>query len=51
MLGVSLALIVVGVLLLFLFPWGGILLGVVGIVLLVLTIAGVLGGARPERRT
>ena len=48
MIAVALALIGLGALLLFLFPWGGILLGLVGIALLVLTIAGWI--ARPTNR-
>jgi NADH:ubiquinone oxidoreductase subunit 3 (subunit A) len=40
MIGAALALIVLGVILLFLFPWGGIIAGLVGLVLLVLFLAG-----------
>jgi hypothetical protein len=49
MIAVSLALVGIGVLLLFLFPWGGIVLGIVGLVLLVLTLAGWI--ARPASRS
>jgi hypothetical protein len=41
MLGVALALIAIGVMLLFLVPWVGLPLGIVGIVLALLYIAGV----------
>jgi hypothetical protein len=40
MIAVALALIGLAVLLLFLFPWGGIVLGLVGLALLVATLAG-----------
>jgi hypothetical protein len=40
MIGVALVLIVGGVLLLFLFPWGGIAAGAVGLILLVLWLLG-----------
>ena len=40
MIGVALALIVVGIVLLFALPWVGVPLGIVGLVLLVLYIAG-----------
>jgi hypothetical protein len=40
MIGVGLALIVIGIILLFMLPWVGIVLGVVGIVLSVLYLAG-----------
>ena len=40
MIGAALALIVLGVILLFLFPWGGIIAGIVGLVLLVLFLFG-----------
>ncbi len=48
MIAVALGLIALGVLLLFLFPWGGIVLGLVGIVLFVLTLLGWVG--RPSNR-
>jgi hypothetical protein len=48
MIAVSLTLIGIGVLLLFLFPWGGIVLGIVGLALFVLTLAGWVG--RPANR-
>jgi hypothetical protein len=38
--GLALVLIILGVIGLFLFPWGGIALGIVGVVLLVLYLAG-----------
>jgi hypothetical protein len=41
MIGVALALIVVGVLLLFMVPWVGAALGVVGLILAILYVAGV----------
>ena len=41
MIGVALALIVVGVILIFIVPWVGIAAGAVGIVLFVLFLAGV----------
>jgi hypothetical protein len=40
MIGVALALLVIGVVLLFVIPWFGIPLGIAGLVLLVLAIAG-----------
>lgn len=40
MIGVALAILVIGVVLLFVVPWFGIPLGIVGLVLLVLAIAG-----------
>jgi hypothetical protein len=48
MIAVALGLIALGVLLLFLFPWGGIVLGIVGVVLFVLTLVGWVG--RPANR-
>ena len=50
MIAVSLGLVLIGVLLLFLFPWGGIVLGLVGIVLFVLTLVGWVGGRTGARR-
>ena len=41
MLGAGIALLLIGVLMLFLFPWAGIPLGIAGVVLLVLAVAGV----------
>ena len=41
MLGVAIAMIVVGVVLLFLFPWGGILAGAVGLLLLIAYFFGI----------
>ncbi|MDX6467931.1 MAG: hypothetical protein QOI27_2971 [Gaiellaceae bacterium] len=46
MIGVGVALLVVGIILLFMLPWVGIPLGVVGLVLLVLWLAGF--GRRPR---
>jgi hypothetical protein len=48
MIAVALGLIALGVLLLFLFPWGGIVLGIVGVVLFLLTLVGWVG--RPANR-
>ena len=41
MIGVALALIVVGVVLLFIIPWVGIAAGVVGLILAILYVAGI----------
>jgi hypothetical protein len=41
MIGVGLALIVIGVVLLFIIPWVGIAAGIVGLILAILYIAGV----------
>jgi len=41
MIGVGAALLVVGIVLLFMLPWAGIVLGAVGLVLAVLWLAGV----------
>jgi hypothetical protein len=49
MIAVAIAMVAIGVLLLFLFPWGGIVLGLVGLVLLILVIAGWIG--RPANRS
>ena len=40
MIGAALALVVLGVLLLFLFPWAGVVVGAVGVVLMVLFLVG-----------
>jgi NADH:ubiquinone oxidoreductase subunit 3 (subunit A) len=40
MIGAALALVVLGVILLFLFPWAGIVVGAVGLVLVVLFLLG-----------
>jgi hypothetical protein len=40
MIGLALALIVVGIILLFILPWVGIPVGIVGIILLILFLAG-----------
>jgi len=47
MIGVALALVVIGVLLLFLVPWVGMAAGIVGLILVVLYAAGV--GRRAAR--
>jgi hypothetical protein len=49
MIAVALALVALGVLLLFLFPWGGIVLGLVGLVLFILALVGWIG--RPANRS
>jgi hypothetical protein len=49
MLGVALALVAIGVLLLFLLPWGGIVVGLAGVVLFGLTVASRIG--RPASRS
>ena len=41
MIGVALALIVVGVVLLFIIPWVGIAAGIVGVILAILYVAGI----------
>ena len=41
MIGVALALVVVGVILLFIIPWVGIAAGVIGLILAILYIAGI----------
>ena len=41
MIGIALALIVIGVVLLFLIPWVGVPVGIVGLVLAILYLAGV----------
>ena len=46
MIGAALALVVLGVILLFLFPWAGIVVGAVGVVLIVLFLVGL--GRRTE---
>jgi hypothetical protein len=40
MIGLALALIVIGIVFLFVFPWVGVPLGIVGVILLVLYLAG-----------
>jgi 4-hydroxybenzoate polyprenyltransferase len=47
MIGVGVALLVVGIILLFMLPWVGIVLGVVGLVLSILYFAGFGRRARP----
>jgi hypothetical protein len=49
MLGIALALIVIGVVLLFLIPWVGVPVGIVGLVLALLSLAGV--GRRAAKPT
>ena len=48
MIAVALGIVALGVLLLFLFPWGGIVLGLVGIGLFLLTLVGLV--SRPTGR-
>jgi hypothetical protein len=48
MIGAALALIVVGIVMLFMLPWAGIAVGVVGFVLVTLWLAGF--GRRPSRQ-
>jgi membrane associated rhomboid family serine protease len=50
MIGIALALIVLGVLLLFIIPWVGIAAGIVGLILGILYVAGV-GRRAAEPRT
>jgi hypothetical protein len=50
MIGVALALVVLGVVLLFIIPWVGIAAGIVGLVLAILYVAGV-GRRAAEPRT
>ena len=40
MIGVALALIVLGIIGLFLFPWGGIVVGIIGVLLLIAFLVG-----------
>jgi hypothetical protein len=47
MIGVALAILIIGIIILFLMPWVGIPVGIVGLVLAVLWIAGFL--RRPKR--
>ena len=47
MIGVALALVVVGIVLLFIFPWAGVPLGVVGLLLLIAFLIGF--GRRAEQ--
>ena len=50
MIAAALVLIVLGVLFLFVFPWGGIVAGVVGVLLLIGALLGIgRRAARPER--
>jgi NADH:ubiquinone oxidoreductase subunit 3 (subunit A) len=49
MIGAALALIVLGVIVLFLFPWGGIVIGLAGLVLLVLFLIGLGRRTQPGR--
>ena len=50
MIGVALALVVLGVILLFLIPWVGIAAGIVGVILAILYVAGI-GRRAAEPRT
>ena len=50
MIGLALALVVIGVVLLFIIPWVGIPLGIIGLVLAILYVAGV-GRRAAEPRT
>jgi hypothetical protein len=50
MIGVALALVIVGIVLLFIIPWVGIPLGIIGLILAILYIAGV-GRRAAEPRT
>ena len=49
MMAVAVVLIVLGVLMLFIFPWGGVVAGIVGLLLLVASLAG--AGRRAARET
>jgi len=49
MIGAAFALVVLGIILLFLFPWGGIIVGAAGLVLLVLFLAAFLRRAATGR--
>jgi NADH:ubiquinone oxidoreductase subunit 3 (subunit A) len=51
MIGAALALIVLGVIVLFLFPWGGIVIGAVGLVLLLVFLIGLARPTQPGRST
>jgi hypothetical protein len=50
MIGVALAIIVIGVILLFIIPWVGIAAGIVGVILAILYVAGI-GRRAAEPRT
>jgi len=50
MIGVALALVVIGVILLFVIPWVGIAAGIVGLILAILFVAGI-GRRAAEPRT
>lgn len=49
MIGAALALVALGVLLLFLFPWAGVVVGAVGVLLMVLFLVGFGRGAQTGR--
>jgi NADH:ubiquinone oxidoreductase subunit 3 (subunit A) len=49
MVGAALALIVLGVIVLFLFPWGGIAIGAVGVALLLVFLVGLARPTQPGR--
>jgi NADH:ubiquinone oxidoreductase subunit 3 (subunit A) len=49
--GAALVLIVLGVILLFLFPWGGIVAGIVGVLLLIGALLGIGRRAAPPERS
>jgi Flp pilus assembly protein TadB len=52
MIGLGIALVLVGIILLFILPWVGIPVGIVGLVLAILWFAGVARGRQPgDRRT
>ena len=47
MIGAALALIVLGIIFLFIFPWGGIVAGIVGVLLLIAALVGIGRRAAP----
>jgi hypothetical protein len=49
MIGAALALVILGVVLLFLFPWAGIVIGAVGVLLVVLFLVGFGRRAQTDR--
>jgi hypothetical protein len=50
MIGLGIAFVVIGIVLLFILPWVGIPVGIVGLVLAVLGFAGLAGGRQPGDR-
>ena len=50
MIGLGIALVVIGIVLLFILPWVGIPVGIVGLVLAILWFAGVARGRQPGDR-